>query len=117
MCYACSSCGLCKPKRVISIMCPACGAPHTLKREEFLLLFDLPHRLNVLEKHMLERGGVPDPVCSVCGTTLTETFDAAVTPRPCKSSGIVCGYPCGRSEEEPDADAAPCPFQVPLGKI
>lgn len=117
MCYACNpSCGRCKPKRVISVECPECAAPSSLKREEYLLLFGLPHRLNILEKHMLERGGVPEPVCPYCATPLLETFRAAVEPAVCKTSGIVCGYPCGRAAEEPRPGDAPCAFMVPLGK-
>lgn len=119
MCYACNpSCGLCKPKRVISVTCPVCGAPSSLRREEYLLAFKLPHRLSILEKKIQEKGGVAEPVCQGCGTNLANCFREAVEPKPCLKQGIVCGYPCGRHGETPDVSkSAPCPFQVPLSKI
>lgn len=119
MCYACNpSCGLCKPKRVISVSCPACEAPFSLRREEYLLCFEMPHRLSVLERKMMEKGGVPEPVCRECGTDLRECFRQMMPPRECLRQGILCGYPCGRSGEAPTgADDPPCPFQVPLARL
>lgn len=121
MCYACNpSCGRCRPKRVISVECPQCGAPHSLSREEFLLLFDLPHKKSILERKMIERDGVQAPACGVCGASLAEAFRQAVEPRECKRSRIVCGYPCGRCDEvaeEGTAPEAPCAFMVPLRRL
>lgn len=118
MCYACNpSCGRCRPKRVISIECPQCGAPHSLKREEFLLLFDLPHNLSILEKKMIERGGVAAPVCETCGADLADAYRSAMPPAPCRRYGIICGYPCGRSGEEPESGQSDCAFMVPMQAI
>lgn len=118
MCYACNPmCGRCKPKRAVSVTCPRCGAPASLKREEYLLLFDLPHEKNILERRMEANGGVERPVCEVCGADLVPAFRAAVEPAECGPAQIVCGYPCGRAAEAFDPQAAPCPFRVPLSAL
>lgn len=118
MCYACNpTCGRCRPKRTISVECPTCAAPASLRREEYLLLFDLPHEKNVLEQRLLERGGVSAPVCRVCGGKLTEAFRRAVVPAACKQNGIMCGYPCGRCDEPPEPGAPLCPYAVPLDEL
>lgn len=118
MCYACNpECGRCKPKRIVAVSCPSCGAPATLRREEHLLLFGLPHRRNMLEERLLRRGGVAAPSCKLCGQGLVEAFRQAVAPAICRRFGIVCGYPCGRNDEDPQPGVAQCPFMVPLGKL
>lgn len=120
MCYASSCnplCGNCRPKRIVQATCPGCGAQNEMTREEYLILFELPHRQNVIEKKIIERGGVKPPLCSVCGQDLRQAFDDAVVPRGCKSNRVVCGYPCGRSEDPYRPDALPCPTMVPLGKL
>ena len=117
MCYACNpQCGRCKPRRSVSVNCPVCKAVNSMRREEFLLLFELPHRKNALESKLLERGGVAEPTCALCGEALRDTFEAAVTPRECTRIGIVCGYPCGLVDQPPQS-IEKCPFMVPLERI
>ena len=88
-----------------------------MSREEYLLLFDLPHKKNILEQKIIERGGVEEPTCMMCGQPLTDAFKAAVEPRACSVSRIVCGFPCGRSEEPYREGSLPCPTMVPVGKL
>ena len=120
MCYAASCnplCGQCRPKRIVQITCPHCGAPNEITREEFLNLFQLPHKVSLLERKMLERGEIPEPVCISCGTDLREAYAAAAPPAPCHVSRIICGFPCGRRNEPNRDDAPPCPTMVPLGRL
>ena len=120
MCYASScnpTCGNCRPKRLIEAYCPACGATNSLNREEYLIVFKLPHKKNVLEKKILERGGVPRPSCKQCGADMYDVFDAAVTPEPCTKSRVICGFPCGRHVEPYVEGSMPCPTMVPVGKL
>ena len=81
------------------------------------MLFDLPHKPNILEKKMLERGGVPAPICTVCGNELTSTYEKAVKPEPCLFQNVICGYPCGRNNEDADPDTPRCQNMVPLGRF
>lgn len=84
-------------------------------REEYLNIFDLPHRKNILEKKLLERGSIKDPVCPICGHDLMETFREAVQPLPCQKSRVVCGYPCG-GRFDPYVEGGPkCQTMVPVG--
>lgn len=120
MCYAASCdprCGKCRPRRIVEAACPACGHLGSITREEYLLLFDLPHKRNVMEEKIIERGGVEHPVCPMCGADLVETFRAAVVPKPCHVSRIVCGFPCGRCNEPFREGCLPCPTMVPVGKL
>ena len=120
MCYAAScnpSCGQCRPKRIFTVNCPDCGAPREITREEYLILFDLPHRKNLVERKRLERGPVETPRCRGCGRDLTESVRAAITPADCLNQKIVCGYPCGRASEPAREQALPCPTIVPLRKL
>lgn len=91
-----------------------CGAECSITREEYLLLFKLPHKKTVLEKKLLEKGKVTMPVCSHCGADLTEAFRRAVEPAPCTRSGVVCGFPCGARTEPYREGALPCPQMVPV---
>lgn len=119
MCYAASCnplCGSCRPKRIVQINCPECGGLAEMGRDEFLLYFDLPHRKSVLEQKIVERGGVDAPKCVSCGADLSEAFRAAVPSAPCNSTGIICGFPCGR-KDDPYHEGRKCPTMVPLGKI
>ena len=119
MCYAAScnpECGRCRPKRIVRAACPNCGLAATMGREEYLIYFDLPHRKNVLEQKIIDRGGVSTPTCASCGADLTETFREAVQPAICQPSRVVCGFPCGRKDDPYRPDAGPCPTMVPLGK-
>ena len=120
MCYAASCdprCGKCRPKRLVEVACPSCGFTNSMSREEYLLFFDLPHRKNILEQKILERGGVPAPICSMCGEPLAEAFKAAIVPRECSLNRVVCGFPCGRSDEPYREGALSCPTMVPLSKV
>lgn len=85
-------------------------------REEYLIYFGLPHRKNVLEQRIIDRGGVGAPACASCGLDLAEAFRDAVHPAACRPSGIVCGFPCGRKDDPYRPDAGACPTMVPLGK-
>lgn len=119
MCYAgnCNPiCDKCSPKKLVQIACPHCGTTNQVEREEYLLHFGLPHRLNMIERKMKERGFTCDMSCSMCGKDLEEVYAAAVEPRVCKRIGIICGYPCGRSSEEPTENNRTCNTMVPLGK-
>ena len=119
MCYAASCnplCGNCRPKRIVEVPCPACSMPNSITREEYLILFDLPHRQSVLEKKIIERGGVKPPTCKACGADLLEAFRGAVQAAECKENRVICGFPCGRSEDPYREGAKPCPTMVPLGK-
>lgn len=119
MCYASSCnplCGDCRPKRIVQVECPRCGSNAQVTREEYLFLFDLPHRKSVMDRKIEERGGVPQPICQLCGADLLETFERAVVPAECKGNGVICGFPCGRRNDPPRAGARPCPTMVPVGK-
>lgn len=120
MCYAAScnpTCGKCRPKRIVEAPCPSCGAVGTIGREEFLLLFDLPHRKNVMDEKIIERGGPAAPSCKFCGADMAEAFRKAVEPLPCEKSRIVCGFPCGGRMEPYREGAARCVHMVPVGKL
>ena len=119
MCYASSCqplCGKCKPPRLKAAHCPECGQENYIGREEFLILTELPHRENLIEKKLMERGGVEWPVCTGCGTDLEDAFRAAVVPLACTRSAITCGWPCGLHVEPRQKTGNPCPNMVPLGK-
>jgi hypothetical protein len=91
--------------------------PAEMGREQYLVIYDLPHKPSIIEKKMLQRGDICAPVCKFCGEDLTETFRGVVEPAPCTRSRIVCGFPCGR-RHEPHIDGVPqCPHMVPVGKI
>lgn len=120
MCYAASCdprCGKCRPRRIVEAACPACGHRASITREEFLILFDLPHKRNVMEGKLLERGGVERPACPVCGTDMMDAFRAAVPPKPCRANRVVCGFPCGRCDDPFKEGRLPCPTMVPVGKL
>lgn len=120
MCYAAScnpTCGKCKPKRIIQAACPACGKVEEMSREEYLLLFDLPHRHTVMDRKIMEKGGPAKPECSMCDTDMTESFRDAVEPLPCQKSRVLCGYPCGGRTEPYREGVSPCMQMVPLGKL
>jgi hypothetical protein len=88
-----------------------------LGREEFLIVTGLPHRRNIIEEKLFERGGVSVPKCHNCGEDLTESFKQAVQPLPCTYSGIICGYPCGNHTSLRARNGYHCPNMVPLGKF
>ena len=120
MCYAAScnpKCGNCRPKRIVEARCPKCGLDNEMTREEYLILFDLPHKKSILERKILERGGVEPPVCASCGADMTTAFKNAVAPRECKSNRVVCGFPCGRCDDMYREGSLPCPTMVPVGKL
>ncbi len=120
MCYAASCnplCGRCKPRRIVETVCPQCGAPCSMTREEYLVCFGLPHRKGSLERKVAERSGVGEPRCESCGRDLTEVFRRAVDPAPCHLQQVVCGFPCGRRDEPPRDGAPPCRTMVPLGRL
>ena len=120
MCYAASCnplCGDCRPKRIVQARCPSCGFTNEMSRDEYLYLFELPHRKGIADQKIAERGGVELPECIACGSDLTETFRLAVEPAECNSNRVVCGFPCGRRHDPYREDARPCPTMVPLGKI
>ncbi len=107
-------CGACKPPLYFSVLCPVCGTPATVTREEFLMYFDLPHRLTDEERRMrVERAG-ERPTCAQCTSDITDAVRAAVMPEPCVKHGIVCGYPCGQRTVKPRQGAKPCPTMVPV---
>ena len=117
MCYASScnpECGRCKPRRIVRIRCPKCAASCTVGREEYLIASGLPHKRNIIEEKILERGGPGELRCETCGAPLIDTFREAVTPLPCTFSGIVCGYPCGNHTSKPPRSGHRCPNMVPL---
>lgn len=120
MCYAGScnpSCGKCRPRRIVEVCCPRCGSANSLTREEYLIGFDLPHRMSIPEKKMLEKGTVKAPVCASCTADLSEVYRNAVPPRNCHLQNVLCGFPCGRSSEPFDPKAPKCQTMVPLGKM
>lgn len=120
MCYAAScnpKCGNCRPKRIVEARCPECGFENEMTREEYLILFDLPHKKSILEQKIIERGGVESPVCALCGADTVSAFESAVVPRECKSNRVVCGFPCGRSDDPYRKGGLPCPTMVPVGKL
>lgn len=87
-----------------------------MTREEYLILFDLPHRKCVLDRKILERGGVDDPLCKMCHHPLRRTYEHAVKAEPCHLQKIICGFPCGRKDERREDAAPPCRTMVPLGR-
>ncbi|MBQ9042538.1 MAG: hypothetical protein IJ111_06955 [Eggerthellaceae bacterium] len=120
MCYAASCnplCGDCRPKRIVQARCPSCGFTNEMSRDEYLALFELPHKKGIADQKIAERGGVAQPVCIGCGEDLLEAFRVAVEPADCLSNRVVCGFPCGRRYDPYREDARPCPTMVPLGKI
>ena len=117
MCYACNpQCGTCKPKKIVAAPCKFCGTEVALKREEFLVLFDLPCRDTILIRKLREKG-VDVPRCSTCGNDASDALCEAMPPAPCTRSRIVCGFPCGRRNDPCEEGAAPCPFMVPVEKL
>ena len=120
MCYAASCnplCGRCRPRRIVEVGCPQCGAPRSMTREEYLVYFGLPHRRSVLERKIEERGGAEAPRCESCGKDLTEAFRGAVAPAPCHLQRVICGFPCGRRDEPRKDGTPPCATMVPLGRL
>lgn len=120
MCYAgnCNpECDTCSPKQILAVQCPRCGARNTLKREEYLYHFDLPHKKSIMEQKMLEKGLEYSVSCVFCGADLEQVYKDAVEPKECKRMGILCGFPCGRHKEEPNGTNERCNTMVPLGKI
>lgn len=120
MCYAgnCNpECGTCSPKKIVAVECPTCGARNTIRREEYLHHFELPHRKSIMEEKMLEKGLDYSMSCVSCGENLESVYKDAVRPQPCVRLGIVCGFPCGRCIEEPNGSNERCGTMVPLGKI
>lgn len=100
MCYAASCnplCGDCRPKRIVQAPCPQCSHVCSITRDEYLVLFNLPHKQSVMDRKIQERGGVERPACPACGADMLDAFDAAVTPAVCKGNRVVCGFPCGRA--------------------
>ena len=119
MCYASSCnplCGNCRPKRIVQVVCPSCGFSNEITRDEYLIMFGLPHKQSVLEKKILERGGVARPACSACGEDLLEVFRNAIVPAECIGNRVICGFPCGRKDDPYREGAMPCPTMVPVGK-
>ena len=119
MCYASSCnplCGNCRPKRIVHVSCPECGAHAQMSREEYLVFFGLPFRKNILAEKIAERG-VAEPTCSCCGANLVETFRKAVAPEECKSNGVICGFPWGIKYDPYGVDAVRGPTIVPLGRV
>lgn len=120
MCYAASCnplCGDCRPRRIVQARCPDCGFTNEMSRDEYLYLFELPHRKGVADQKIAERGGVEPPFCKACGAAMAEAFQAAVEPAECHSNRVICGFPCGRSKDPYREDARPCPTMVPLGRV
>lgn len=110
-------CGNCKPPLYFSVLCPECGRPSTITREEFLMYFDLPHRLTDEERRMrVDRVG-EQPKCAVCEADITDVVRKAIVPEECIKSGIVCGYPCGQRTVAPREGAKACMHMVPLRKL
>lgn len=117
MCYAgnCNpECGQCRPKRLLVISCPNCGARCAVTREQYLNHFDLPHKKDIMEIKALERGLDLGMSCKACGADIEGAFRAAMPEKVCKRMGVVCGYPCGRADEEPTDTNAVCNTCVPM---
>lgn len=130
MCWGCSPyCGKCKPAPIIPVVCPTCGKALMVTREEYLRVFGLPHRGSDAARRAAlaagpgstgrEKGALDDdgvPRCKRCGRDLTAELGSEVDPAPCRRSGIICGYPCGRRDEDPVRGAKRCETMVPVGR-
>ena len=85
-CWICNPfCGKCQPSPYKSYTCEDCGS------------------LNVVDKAKIISG---DPiVCKGCGKDIADK----VRPKPavCNYSGLICFYPCGKSQV-PDKDNQRC---------
>ena len=88
-----------------------------MTREEYLNIYNLPHRKSILEKKLLEGGKITPPRCKECGCDLIEVMKPLVEPAPCRANRVICGYPCGRRDEPYREGAKPCPTMVPLKKL
>lgn len=120
MCYAgnCNpECDNCSPKELVVVHCPQCKARNSLTRVQYLNGFGLPHKQSVFEKKALEKGLNINFQCYGCGADLSDVYRAAVPAAPCKRIGILCGFPCGRSKDEPTETNRVCNTMVPMRRI
>ena len=118
MCWGCRPmCDSCKPPLYFSVTCPSCGLPVTTTREEYLMYFNLPHRLTDEERRMRKEREGERPFCPSCGADVTDVVRDAITPQPGLKSGIVCGYPCGQRTIEPRPGMKRCDKMVPLERV
>lgn len=117
MCMHCSiRCDKCKPAEMKGFMCPTCGKPALLSREDCLYAmgyFKMPKLPDGSEN---ERARIRY-ACKHCGTDLSSTVTESITPQPCLYSNIICGYPCGKRHRSRSAKAEVCRKQVFAGKL
>jgi len=115
MCEACMPmCGACKPAKIVIVLCPVCGKGTMVSREDCLLHLKRPFK----GARSAESSGGGGPIlCKHCAADLGEEVERAIQPLPCKYSGIVCGYPCGKRDRERSPDDPPCGSQVPMGRL
>jgi hypothetical protein len=111
MCMYCSAlCDKCKPAELKGVVCPECGKAAMYKREDFLYALGYWKRKGSAQEQdawLHERFR-----CKKCGTDLLSEARDLVRPVPCAYSGIICGYPCGRSNRERGLQDDPCKKQV-----
>lgn len=110
-------CSGCMPKRIVQVVCSGCGKKNSIKRDEYLMHFKLPHGKSQAEKEMISQGHIVNMTCKSCGCDLEDDYRASMQPTECKRTGIVCGFPCDRSLEEPNAQNRTCQYAVPLRKV
>ena len=117
MCWGCKpTCNNCKPAEQLFVVCPSCGMPQGFTRSQFLMYFDLPHRINDAEAKMRGEWDGQMPLCPACGFALADELRRAVSPLPCVKSHIVCGYPCGQRKTLLPRGGKPCSKMVPLAR-
>lgn len=118
MCFSCNPfCGNCKPPMMVSVMCPKCGSAAVISRERYLLLRGLKFRMSEADKELANTEESRFLFCGKCGEDISGILGERVKPKPCFRSGIICGYPCGRSVDEPKKGEPMCEKMVPLGKL
>ncbi|MCI8468600.1 MAG: hypothetical protein HFJ75_03765 [Eggerthellaceae bacterium] len=112
MCETCNlMCGKCKPAQLCRVLCPACGTASLVAREMCIDALGRPRAGRTAGE------APPDPTCRGCGASLRGALEEILQPQPCRYSGIVCGYPCGRRHEERREGDRPCRTQVPLARL
>ena len=110
-------CGRCKPPLEVALACPECEETIHVSRNICLHYLGYPYKGRAAFEASTGFE-LPECIsCPSCGADLTPILRACVVPAKCLYSGIVCGYPCGRSKRERKEWDLVCEKQVPLSRL
>ncbi|RDB63359.1 hypothetical protein C1878_05750 [Gordonibacter sp. 28C] len=113
MCMHCSQmCDKCKPAERKAFVCGACGKATILSRGDCLYALGYWKAPKPKAGHAPDDGAASRFSCRHCGADLADAVREVVRPQPCRYSGIVCAYPCGRRDRPRGGADAPCRKQV-----